>query len=341
MFIFDFMTTQIVFSDEFNKHDTADHPENADRLYVMLDALEQTPFYKDLQFIKPEMVSEKLLHEVHSAEMIDKIKEISKQGDSWIDLDTYVCKFDYETARLAAGGVSQVCKAVINGDTQNAYALVRPPGHHASENRSMGFCLFNNAGIAAHELSKKGKKILIFDHDVHHGNGTQSIFYSRKDVMYQSFHLSPHYPGTGNANEIGQGAGIGYTINAPLGFGHDDRAVSQLFDEVFLPITKQYKPDLIIVSAGYDSHHADPLGGLKLSANFFGEMIRRFQEIQPRIVCTLEGGYNLQWLGKCFLSQLGQLMSHPLRFDDNIKGNDDVSSVVRMMKKELKEYWEL
>jgi acetoin utilization deacetylase AcuC-like enzyme len=341
MFIFDFMTTQIVFSDEFNKHDTADHPENADRLYVMLDALEQTPFYKKLEFIKPEMISEKLLHEVHSSEMIERIKEISKQGDSWIDLDTYVSKSDYETARLAVGGVAQVCRNVVKGDAQNAYALVRPPGHHASAERSMGFCLFNNAGITAHELSKKGKRILIFDHDVHHGNGTQSIFYSRSDVMYQSFHLSPHYPGTGDICEIGDGDGKGYTINAPLGFGHDDRAVSQLFDEIFLPITRQYKPHLIIISAGYDSHHSDPLGGLKLSANFFGEMIRRFQDIQPKIVCTLEGGYNLQWIGKCLLSQLGQMMSHPLRFDDEIKGNDDVTDVIRMMKKELKEFWEL
>jgi acetoin utilization deacetylase AcuC-like enzyme len=335
------MTTQIVFSDEFNKHDTADHPENADRLYVMLDAMEQTPFYKNLQFIEPKMISEKLLHEVHSAEMIERIKEISEHGDSWIDLDTYVCKSDYETARLAVGGVAQLCRNVIKGDAQNAYALVRPPGHHASAERSMGFCLFNNAGIAAHELSKKGNRVLIFDHDVHHGNGTQSIFYSRNDVMYQSFHLSPHYPGTGDVCEIGEGDGKGYTINAPLGFGHGDGAVSQLFDEIFLPITRQYKPDLIIISAGYDSHHTDQLGGLKLSANFFGEMIKRFQHIQPRIVCTLEGGYNLQWIGKCFLSQLGQMMSHPLGFDDNIKGNDDVTAIITSMKKELGNYWEL
>ncbi len=335
------MKTPIVFSDRFNQHDTADHPENADRLYVMLDALEQASFYKQLQFVEPEMLPEKQLYEVHSAEMIQRIKDISEHGDSWIDLDTYVCKSDYETARLAAGGVAQVCRNVVEGDAQNAYALVRPPGHHASAERSMGFCLFNNAGIAAHELSKKGKRVLIFDHDVHHGNGTQSIFYSRNDVMYQSFHLSPHYPGTGAVCEIGDGAGKGYTINAPLGFGHDDRAVSQLFDEIFLPIVRQYKPHLIIISAGYDSHHADQLGGLKLSANFFGEMIKRFQTIQPKIVCTLEGGYNLQWIGKCFLSQLGQMMSHPLQFDDNIKGNDDVASVIASMKKELGDYWEL
>jgi acetoin utilization deacetylase AcuC-like enzyme len=341
MFAFDTMTTQIVFSEEFNKHDTADHPENADRLYVMLDALEQAPFYKQIDFIEPELLEEKVLYEIHSAEMIDRIKDISDHGDSWIDLDTYVCKSDYETARLAAGGVLQVCHHVMKGDVQNAYALVRPPGHHASAERSMGFCLFNNAGLAAHEMAKRGKRVLIFDHDVHHGNGTQEIFYKRKDVMYQSFHLSPHYPGTGDTSEIGEGEGKGYTINAPLGFGHDDRAVSQLFDEIFIPITKQYNPHLIIISAGYDSHHSDQLGGLKLTANFFGEIIRRFQEIQPRIVCTLEGGYNLQWIGKCCLSQVGQLMSHPLQFDDSVQGDSDVTPVRKKMKKELKEYWEL
>jgi acetoin utilization deacetylase AcuC-like enzyme len=307
----------------------------------MLDAVEQAPLYKKIQMIEPEMLPESLLYEVHSAEMIERVKQISETGDSWIDLDTYVCKSDYETARLAAGGVVSVCQNVIQGETQNAYALVRPPGHHASAERSMGFCLFNNAGLAAHALSKKGKRILIFDHDVHHGNGTQSIFYERNDVMYQSFHLSPHYPGTGDATEIGGGDGKGYTINAPLGYGHDDRAVSQLFDEIFIPITKQFKPHLIIISAGYDSHHADPLGGLKLTANFFGEMIKRFQTVQPRIVCTLEGGYNLQWIGKCFMSQLGQMMSHPLRFEDSMKGNDDVTALISKMKKELQEYWKL
>ena len=335
------MTTQIVFSDEFAKHDTANHPENADRLYVLLDALEQAPFYKQLEFIQPDMISEQLLSEVHSAEMIHRIKEISETGDSWIDLDTYVCKSDYETARLAAGGVAKVCKNVVKGTIENAYALVRPPGHHASAERSMGFCLFNNAGLSAHELSKKGKRILIFDHDVHHGNGTQSIFYSRNDVMYQSFHVSPHYPGTGDVSEIGQGDGKGYTVNAPLGFGYGDGAVSDLLDEIFVPITQQFKPHLIIISAGYDSHHSDQLGGLKLSANFFGEMIKRFQQVQPKIVITLEGGYNFQWIGKCLLSQIGQLMSQPLLFDDPIKGIDDATVVIKKMKKELSEYWNL
>jgi len=335
------MTTTIAFSDIFNKHDTADHPENADRLYVMIDALEQAPFFKKIKMMSPEILPESMLYEVHSKEMIERVKEISETGDSWIDLDTYVCKSDYETARVAAGAVLQLCNLVMAGKTDNGYALVRPPGHHASPDRSMGFCLFNNAGIAAHQLTKKGNKVLIFDHDVHHGNGTQAMFYYRSDVMYQSFHLSPHYPGTGDTDEIGDEKGDGYTINAPLAIGHGDGAVRQIFDELFIPIARQFKPDLILISAGYDSHHADPLGGLKLSTNFFGEMIKRFQEIQPRIVCTLEGGYNLQWLGKCFLSQLGEMMSQPLSFDDPVQETGEVTSVINKMKKALENYWDL
>ena len=335
------MTTQIVFSNEFNKHDTADHPENADRLYVMLDAVEQSPLLKKFSFVEPVMLPEALLYEVHSPEMIQRIKDASHAGNTWIDLDTYVCKGDYETARLAAGGVLQTSIDVVEGKAKNAFALVRPPGHHASAKRSMGFCLFNNAGIAAHALTEQNKRVLIFDHDVHHGNGTQEIFYERKDVMYQSFHLSPHYPGTGAPGEIGEGEGKGYTINAPLGFGVGDSAVSLLLDEIFLPIARQFKPHLILVSAGYDSHHADPLGGLSLSVNFFGEIIRRFQQISPNIVCTLEGGYNLQWLGKCFLSQVGQLVGEPQSFEDPVRGTSDVTMLLEKMKQELKDYWEL
>ena len=136
-------------------------------------------------------------------------------------------------------------------------------------------------------------------------------------------------------------AGKGYTVNAPLGFGYGDGAVSDLLNEVFIPITQQFKPHLIIISAGYDSHHSDQLGGLKLSANFFGEMIKRFQQVQPKIVITLEGGYNFHWIGKCLLSQIGQLMSQPLLFDDPIKGIDDATSVIKKMKKELSDYWNL
>ncbi|MGF3585217.1 MAG: histone deacetylase family protein, partial [Thermoplasmatota archaeon] len=270
-----------------------------------------------------------------------EIKDISSGGGSWIDLDTYVCSSDYEVARLAAGGVLKVCKQVLAGRASNGFALVRPPGHHASRDRSMGFCLFNNAAIAANDIARKGKRVLLFDHDVHHGNGTQSIFYERKDVMYQSFHLSPHYPGTGGTSEIGLGPGRGYTVNAPLVHGRGNIAVSEVLDEVFLPIAQQFKPDIIIVSAGYDSHHSDNLGGLALTANFFGEIIKKLQKIQPRIVCTLEGGYNLSWIGKCLLSQIGQMTDHPMSFKDSVEENPDVKDIVKNLKKELSSYWKI
>ena len=335
------MTTQIVYSDEFHKHDNQGHPENSERLKVMIDSVKKSQIFQELDFIEPEILPEKTLYDVHSSEMIEQIKEISTHGDYWIDLDTYVSKFDFGTARLAAGGLVKLCENVIQGKANNAYGLVRPPGHHATKKRSMGFCLFNNAAIAANELTKKGKKVLVFDPDVHHGNGTQDIFYDRKDVMYQSLHLSPHYPGTGDVREIGIGEGEGYTVNSPLKYGNGDKAASKILDEVFIPIASQFKPDIILMSIGYDSHHLDPLGGLKFTADFYGDMFARYQEIQPKIVCTLEGGYNLGWIGKCLVSQLGQMVGQKIETNDTSEENEDVTQLLENLKNEFKNYWDI
>ena len=335
------MTTQIAYSKDFNKHDNADHPENAKRLQVMMREIQNASFYDKLDFFEPDLISEEALYSVHSDDMIQQVKDISSTGDSWIDMDTYVCKSDYETARKAAAGLLQISRNVLDGKADNGFALVRPPGHHATYERSMGFCLFNNAALTANELSKKGKQVLVFDCDVHHGNGTQYLFYDRCDTMYQSFHLYPHYPGTGPVEDIGEGDGEGYTINAPLSHGNGNEAVSQLLDEIFLPIARQFKPDLVIVSSGYDSHHLDPLGGLKLTSNFFGEIIAKLQNIQPKIVCTLEGGYNLDWIGKCLVSQLGQLISHPIVFDDTAVEDVMVKPVINKIRNELASYWKI
>ena len=335
------MATQVVYSKEFSRHDNSSHPENAERLIVMMNEIKKSPFYEELDFIKPEILPEKIVHEIHSERMIEQIKDISREGASWIDMDTYVCKSDYETARLAAGGLLLIANNVIKGNADNAFGLIRPPGHHATKDRSMGFCLFNNAAITANELTKQGKKILIYDFDVHHGNGTQDIFYDRKDVMYQSTHLSPHYPGTGDINEVGIGDGEGYTINAPLSYGNGNNAVSKVLDEIFLPVAKQFKPDLILVSSGYDSHYLDPLGGLRFSSGFFGEMVAKYQEIQPKIVCTLEGGYNLQWIGKCVVSQLGQMTNNKVKYDDSTDEHENVNEIINQMKNEIGSYWKI
>ena len=335
------METQIGYSKDFSRHDNAGHPENAQRLQAMMGELQNTSFYDELDFFEPALIDEKALHSLHSDEMIQQIKDISSAGDSWLDLDTYVCKSDYETARKAASGLLQISMNILGGKADNGFALVRPPGHHATHDRSMGFCLFNNAALAANEISKKGKQVLIFDCDVHHGNGTQYLLYDRRDVMYQSFHLYPHYPGTGPVEDIGEGDGEGYTVNAPLSPGSGDEAVSELLDEVFLPIARQFNPDIVIISSGYDSHHLDPLGGLKLTSNFFGEIIAKFQDLQPKIVCTLEGGYNLDWIGKCLASQLGQLISAPVMYDDTVVENNTVKLVIDKIKNELASYWKI
>lgn len=335
------MTTQIGYSEEFSKHNDIGHPENANRLKVMMSELKQSYIFNELEFIKPELISEEALSSIHSKEMIQQIRELSQNEESWIDMDTYVCKSDYETARLAAGTVVQLSKNVLKGEADNAFALVRPPGHHATQERSMGFCLFNNIALAAHEISKQKKKVLIFDLDVHHGNGTQNIFYDRKDILYQSFHLFPHYPGTGSIEEIGSGIGKGYTINAPLSHGNGEDAISRLLDAIFIPIARQYDPDIILISSGFDSHHADILGGLKLTANYFGNIIARFQEIQTKIVCTLEGGYNLNWIGKCLLSQIGQMVSNPIDIRDYAQGMGQVEPVISSLKNQLGDYWDL
>lgn len=335
------MATQILYSDEFLKHDNPNHPENAERLKTIMKEIRETFTHSEIDFVEPIILPEKKLYNVHSEEMIKQIQELSQSGISWIDMDTYVCRGDFKIARLAAGALLQACKNILHGETDNAFALVRPPGHHATRNRSMGFCLFNNIAIAANEITMTGKKTLIFDFDVHHGNGTQDIFYDRKDVMYQSIHLTPHYPGTGGVNEIGIGEGTGYTINAPLSYGHGNTIVSKVLDEIFLPLAEQFKPDIILMSCGYDSHHADPLGGLRLTADFYGEIIKKYQQIQPRIACTLEGGYNLRWIGKCIVSQLGEMTGKKTYVSDKADEKKDNETVIEKIRNEIENYWEL
>ena len=335
------MTTRIIYSDKFNNHNNKGHPENAQRLKIMMESLKKTKLYKDVDIVEPEILSEKKLYEIHSKRMINQVKEQSKKEESWIDLDTYVSKNDFETARLAAGGVLSACENVSKGKIENAFCMIRPPGHHATLDRSMGFCLFNNAAIAANEITKKGKKVLIIDPDVHHGNGTQEIFYNRSDVLYQSIHLSPHFPGTGAIEDIGEDKGEGYNINAPLSFLYGNNAADQILNQVFLPIAEKFKPDLIIMTTGFDSHHSDLLGGLRFTADYFGKILKKFQEIQPKIVCTLEGGYNKEWIGKCFTAQIAQLTHEKIDINDKISSKSNVTSLISEIKESLGKYWEI
>jgi len=335
------MVTQIAYSEIFQKHNNIGHPENAQRTTVMMQALHSSVLADKVEVIEPVLFPEDLLFEIHDERMINQIKEISETQDSWVDLDTYVCKHDFETARLAVGSVVQLCKNVLNGDADNGFALVRPPGHHATPKTSMGFCLFNNAALAAKHIVKQGKKVLIFDLDVHHGNGTQNIFYTSNDVLYQSFHLSPHFPGTGKIEDVGMGDGAGYTVNAPLSYGNGNTAIDTLMKEIFLPIAEQFQPDFIIVSSGFDSHHADPLGGLRLTVDMYGKLIEQLLLLQPKLVCTLEGGYNFSWIGPCFVSQIGALCGSPQSYKDTVTEEKSFEPVVAELKRKMKQYWDI
>ena len=335
------MVTAIAYSSRYLEHNQSSHPENAERLKVIVDYIKNSRLSKKVDFINPKSVDDESILSVHSRDMVDTVKTLSETG-GWIDFDTYVCKGSYDIAKLAAGGVVYLSEKVLSGDISNGFALVRPPGHHATKTQSMGFCLFNNVAIAANNITKSGKKVLIFDHDIHHGNGTQEIFYDRNDVMYQSFHLSPYYPGTGHVWEIGEREGKGYTVNAPLPMGAGDETLKRVLDEVFIPIARQFKPDIILISAGFDSHYLDQLGGLKLTASTFYEIIKKFQSVQSNMVCTLEGGYNLDLLGKLVSSEIEAMLGEdPSYIDYDIKEDVDGSSVVDDIKKSLGEYWNI
>jgi acetoin utilization deacetylase AcuC-like enzyme len=235
---------------------------------------------------------------------------------SWLDPDTYVGPRSFAAAVRAAGAVLTALDSVMQGESENAFALVRPPGHHAVAARAMGFCLFNNVAIAARYASSRYqlRRVLIVDFDLHHGNGTQDAFYEESSVLYFSTHQYPYYPGTGHYQETGRGAGEGFTVNVPLPAGVGDEGYDRVFNEVLVPVARRYRPQLILASAGFDAHWADPLGMMLLSVSGYAAMTRTLLMLADelcagRLVFTLEGGYNLNALaagvGATFAGLLG------------------------------------
>jgi acetoin utilization deacetylase AcuC-like enzyme len=248
-------------------------------------------------------VSLDLLSQVHDPTYIRAVDEVARAGGGYWDLDTHISEGSYEAALLAAGAAAAAVDAAIAGTP--SFALVRPPGHHALRESAMGFCLFNNVAVAAqHAVSAHGlSRVMVVDWDVHHGNGTQDAFYDRADVLFFSSHRYPFYPGTGALEEAGEGAGRGYTVNVPLPGGLDDAGYRRVFEQVVAPLAHRYRPELIVVSAGYDSHLADPLGGMAVTVAGFSEMARmviglarEITECQGRLAAVLEGGYNVSAL---------------------------------------------
>ncbi len=289
-------------------HKPGAHPESPERLLAITEALNKTPV-ANVRFENAKPALEIDILKTHHHDVYTLARNLSHQGGGRIDGDTFLSAESFATALLAAGSAKYAVEQVLEGHHPNALVLGRPPGHHATKNQSMGFCLFNNAAIAAnHGLSKGAQRILIVDWDVHHGNGTQDIFYERDDVIFFSIHRFPFYPGTGAADEIGQGNGRGATINVPLTFGVTKEQYLASFTMGLEKSLKVAKPDLVIISAGFDAHKDDPVGNLGLDAQDYGTLTKIVtQSGCKKIVSLLEGGYNPKALGESVREHLKAL----------------------------------
>ena len=299
------MKTGFIYHADMLKHDTGmTHPERSARLTAIVNQLKDTALLSSLKPVPVTPAPLNWILLVHSPEYVANVEKSCRDGKTFMDSkDTAISVDSYDAARMAAGGVLCAVDAVMAGDVKNAFCAIRPPGHHALKNKAMGFCIFNNVAIAARYIQEKYKlqKVLIVDFDVHHGNGTQAIFNDDPNVFYFSIHRSPFYPGTGGADDKGAGQGYGLKVNVPVPKGTGDKEYIRAFKEVLKPQALAFKPDFILVSAGFDAHQDDPLGGMNVTAECYAAMTRIVKEIAERccngrMVSLLEGGYSLQGL---------------------------------------------
>jgi acetoin utilization deacetylase AcuC-like enzyme len=308
--------TGIVYSDTYLEHETGGHPESPRRLTAIMDGLESRGILRDLVRVDPLPARPEEIELVHKPSYIKWVEDMVNRGETVLDFgDTVVSEGSYEAARLAAGGVIAAVDAVMEGRVRNCFCAVRPPGHHALYDRAMGFCLFNNVAIGARYLQKRYgiERVLIVDWDVHHGNGTQDTFYGDPSVFYFSSHQHPHYPGSGSAGETGEGAGEGFTLNAPLSSGSGDEEYLRVFSEKLAPAMDKFQPEFVFISAGFDGHRSDPLSSINLTGKGFGRLTAVVNGIAEkyaagRLVSVLEGGYDLDGLSDSVAEHLLELL---------------------------------
>lgn len=342
------MRTGIVKDWQYMEHNMgAFHVENPKRIETIYNMVEKEITFPFLE-IKPRPAKEEEIQTVHSPSYVKILKETSGKERVYLDPDTATSSRSYEVALLAAGGLLEAIDLIMGGKIKNGFALVRPPGHHAEASRAMGFCLFNNVAVGAEYLIKKHglKRILIIDWDLHHGNGTQHSFYDRNDVLYLSTHQFPHYPGTGYWDETGQGNGEGFTVNVPLSSGKTDEDYLFTYRKILSPITALFKPEFILVSAGFDIYKADPLGGMKISEEGFGALTSEFLTLakdfsKERILFTLEGGYDLNGLREGVKQVLLQLSGEAKKPEIEDKISSITERELAPVFETQKKYWKI
>ena len=292
------------------------HPERPERLQAINEHLRACGIMHDLVMIPPRPAELKWVERIHGAAYIHRVEDYCRSGRAIIDsMDTGISSRSYDVSLLAAGGALAAADAIMEGRVGQAFAAARPPGHHALRDVAMGFCLFNNVAITARYLQQRHglERILILDWDVHHGNGTQDVFYDDPSVFFFSIHQYPFYPGTGGAQEAGIGKGAGFTLNAPMPAGAGNEQYQRVFDEVLGPRVLAFRPQFILISAGFDAHRDDPLGGMLVTEKGYARLtdaVRTWAAdlCRGRVLSLLEGGYDLRALGRSVESHLSRLM---------------------------------
>lgn len=342
------MQTGILADPCYMNHDMgAYHVESPERIEAILEMIKQEITFPYLK-IEPRLASNQEIQWVHDPDYVQAIQSTAGKPLTILDPDTSTSALSYETALQAAGGGLQALDHIMSGEIKNAFAAVRPPGHHAEAGRAMGFCLFNNIAIGAEHLIRNHglQRILIIDWDLHHGNGTQNSFYDRKDVLYLSTHQFPHYPGTGHWRETGNRDGEGFTINLPLSFGKGDEDYAFIFQNILFPIANKFQPEFILVSAGFDIADSDPLGGMQITPEGFGALTALLMDLaqdlcQDRLFLILEGGYDINALQQGIKNVLMQLSLSAPKPDIKTQPTQSCIHEIEPVQQHLRQFWTL